>query len=110
VNISIDKNMADKIKPGAVLFVFAKSFDGGGPPVAAKRVEVTEFPINLSLSDADSLMPTANLSSQEKVSISARISLQGIANAQAGDIEAEPVITDTKNKNPVEIILSRVKQ
>ncbi len=110
VNITIDKNMAEKIKPGAVLFVFAKSVNGGGPPVAAKRIEVTKFPVSLNLSDADSLMPTANLSSQEKVSISARISLQGIANAQAGDIEAEAVIIDTKNKKPVDIILSRVKQ
>jgi len=78
--------------------------------VAAKRIEVGSFPVTLELSDADSLMPTANLSSQEKVSLSARISMQGIANAQAGDIEAEAVVTDTSNKNPVEIKLSRVKQ
>jgi len=110
VTISLDKSLASAIKPGAVLFVFAKSVNGGGPPVAAKRIVVNTFPIELELSDADSLMPTSNLSSQEKVSISARISMQGIANAQAGDVEADPVITDTKNTKPIEIKLSRIAQ
>lgn len=110
VIVSIDKSLAASVNPGSVLFVFAKSVNGGGPPVAAKRIEVNTFPIQLELSDADSLMPTANLSSQEKVAISARVSMQGIANAQAGDIEADSVIVETKGSNTVEITLSRVKQ
>ena len=108
--VSIDKSLASSIKSGAVLFVFAKSVNGAGPPVAAKRIEVNSFPIELELSDADSLMPTSNLSSQQKVAVSARISLQGIANAQKGDIEADAVIVDTQNTGLVEIKLSRVKQ
>ena len=108
--VSIDKSLASSIKSGAVLFVFAKSVTGGGPPVAAKRIEVNSFPIELELSDADSLMPTSNLSSQQKVAVLARISLQGIANAQKGDIEADAVIVDTQNTGLVEIKLSRVKQ
>ncbi len=110
VKVSLDKTVAAAVKPGAVLFVFAKSINGSGPPVAAKRIEVGTFPIELELSDTDSLMPTANLSSQEKVSLSARISLQGVANSQAGDIEAEAVIVETRTTNIVEIKLSRVKQ
>ncbi len=110
VQVSLDKSVAAAVKPGAVLFVFAKSISGDGPPVAAKRIEVSSFPIELELSDSDSLMPTANLSSQEKVSLSARISLQGVANSQAGDIEAEAVVVETRTKNIVEIKLSRVKQ
>jgi cytochrome c-type biogenesis protein CcmH len=110
LKISLDKSLAPALKPGSVLFVFAKSVGGAGPPVAAKRIVVNTFPIELELSDADSLMPTANLSSQDKVSLSARISMQGIANAQPGDIEADPVITETKNGRLIEIQLSRVKK
>ncbi len=110
VQISLDKTLASAVKPGAVLFVFAKSVAGGGPPVAAKRIEINTFPVQIELSDADSLMPTANLSSQEKVSISARISMQGVANSQAGDIEADAVIVETTTTNTVEIKLSRVKK
>lgn len=110
VKVSLDKSVAAAVKPGAVLFVFAKSITGGDPPVAAKRIEVSTFPIELELSDSDSLMPTANLSSQAKVSLSARISLQGVANSQAGDIEADAVIVETTSTNTVEIKLSRVKK
>jgi len=110
VTVSLDNSIASAVKPGAVLFVFAKSIAGGGPPVAAKRIETTTFPIQLELSDSDSLMPTANLSSQEKVSLSARISLQGVANSQVGDIEADAVIVETTTTNTVEIKLSRVKK
>ncbi|MEO8001130.1 MAG: tetratricopeptide repeat protein [Arenimonas sp.] len=110
VTVSLDKSLASEIKPGAVLFVFAKSINGGGPPVAAKRIVINTFPVELELSDADSLMPTSNLSSQETVSISARISMQGIANAQTGDIEADPITSDSKNTKTIEIKLSRITQ
>jgi len=108
--VSIDPAMASMVKPGAVLFVFAKTLTGKGPPVAAKRLDASDLPVVLELSDADSLMPTATLSSQEKVSISARISLQGTADAQSGDIEADAIVVDTKSTGTVEIKLSRVKQ
>ncbi len=110
VQISLDKTLASAVKPGAVLFVFAKAINGGGPPVAAKRIEVNTFPIQLELSDADSLMPSAKLSSQEKVSISARISMQGVADSQAGDIEAQAVIIETRSNKTAEVKLSRIKQ
>lgn len=110
VLVSLDTSLATALKPGAVLFVFAKSTDGAGPPLAAKRLEVGDLPIRLELSDADSLMPTAKLFSQEKVSLSARISMRGDAAAQAGDIEADAVVVDTGTTSPVEIKLSRVRQ
>ncbi len=110
IKVTLDKSLAASVKPGSVLFVFAKSLDGKGPPLAAKRIEVDTFPIELELSDADSLMPTAKLSSQKKVSLSARISIQGIANAQVGDIEADSLVVDASSEKPVEITLSRVKK
>lgn len=110
LKVSLDKSLASSVKPGAVLFVFAKSINGGGPPVAAKRIEVTTFPVALELSDADSMMPTAKLSLQEKVSLSARISMQGVANSQTGDIEADALIVATTTTSTIEIKLSRVKK
>ena len=91
LTISLDPKLASTIKPGAVLFVFAKSLDEKGPPVAAKKIDAIDFPIQIELSDADSLMPTAKLSSQEKVAVSARISNEGEAFARSGDIEADTV-------------------
>jgi cytochrome c-type biogenesis protein CcmH len=108
ISVEITSELIGAIKPGDVLFVFAKTIDGAGPPVAAKRVAVNGFPIQLSLSDNDSLMPTAKLSSQEKIQLIARISHNGIANVQPGDIEADAVVSTTKNKEIVRLRLSRV--
>jgi len=110
LTISLDPSLVSTLKPGAVLFVFAKSLDEKGPPVAAKRIDAIDFPIQIELSDADSLMPTAKLSSQEKVVVSARISNDGEAFARSGDIEADTVVVETKSGEPAEIKLSRVKQ
>ena len=110
LTITLDPTLASTLKPGATLFVFAKSLDDKGPPVAAKKIDAVNFPIQLELSDADSLMPTAKLSSQEKVAVSARISIQGEALARPGDIEADTVIVETKSGRASEIKLSRVKQ
>ena len=110
LTITLDPTLASTLKPGAILFVFAKSLDDKGPPVAAKKIDAVNFPIQLELSDADSLMPTAKLSSQEKVAVSARISIQGDALARSGDIEADTVIVETKSASASEIKLSRVKQ
>ena len=41
--------------PGAVLFVFLRSTEGG-PPVAVKRIGQPAFPLELSVSSADSMM------------------------------------------------------
>jgi cytochrome c-type biogenesis protein CcmH len=110
INISVEiaSELIGAIKPGDVLFVFAKTVDGTGPPVAAKRITVNGFPIQLSLSDNDSLMPTAKFSTQEKVQLLARVSHNGVANAQSGDIEADAVISNTENNETIRLRLSRV--
>jgi cytochrome c-type biogenesis protein CcmH len=108
ISVDIASELMSSIKHDDILYVFAKTVDGTGPPVAVKRIAVNGFPIQLSLSDNDSLMPTAKFSSQEKVQLLARISRNGNANAQPGDIEAVAVISNTKNDETIRLRLSRV--
>jgi cytochrome c-type biogenesis protein CcmH len=89
--VQMDPELAKSVPPGAVLFVFARATDGQGPPFAAKRIEGAQFPLPLRLSDADSLMPTAKLSSQTRVLLMARLSASGDAKPGPGDIESRPV-------------------
>ena len=93
--------------PGAVLFVFAKRVDGAGPPVAAKRLPVSAFPIQLELSDADSIMPTATLSRQSAFTLSARISASGSAEAGAGDWQSETRTVQSDKLAPVTLVLRK---
>ena len=65
-----------------------------------------EFPLEVTLDDNDSLMPTLRLSQAGTVEISARVSASGDATAAPGDIESAPV-TATPG-TPVAVTLDRV--
>ena len=65
-----------------------------GLPVAVKRLPAAGFPLELTLSDADGLMPAQKLSMQKRVRLLARISRSGDAAAAPGDLEAEAIELD----------------
>jgi len=70
------------------LFVYARSPEFP-MPLAAVNLDQPEFPFEITLTDANAMTPAAKLSSATQIYVGARLSRSGIANAQAGDIEAE---------------------
>lgn len=107
VEVSIDGVLAAQVRPGDVLYVFARSLDGGGPPLAAKRIVLGTLPQVVSLGDGDSPMPAARLSSQPQVQLIARLSHSGDVQPASGDIEADPVQVATTGKPSVSLVLNR---
>ena len=72
----------------AAVFVLARQSGGMPMPVAARRIRLADLPTTLTLSDADSPMPTRRLSQLPKVEVLARVSRTGVANAASGDPES----------------------
>lgn len=107
IEVEIDPALARTVKPGSVLYVFARSLDGKGPPFAAKRIELGTLPMQLQLSDADSPMPAARLSLQKNILLMARVSETGDVTAASGDIEATPAQVATNGKEKITLILNR---
>ncbi len=105
--VQIDPTLHSLAKPGDVLYVFARSLDGRGPPFAAKRIALGELPLHLQLTDADSPMPAARLSSQENVLLMARLSKTGDVKAASGDIEADPLQVAVHGKGQITLVLNR---
>ena len=92
LRIDADPALVASMPEGAVLFVFARSAEQpASPPVAARRIPSPRFPLELRLSDADSLMPTATLSATGRVELQARFARSGSVEAQQGDLIAAPV-------------------
>lgn len=108
VRVSLAPALASRLTPSDTLFVFARKIDGAGPPVAAKRLPAADFPIELTLSDADSLMPTAKLSAQGEVLVMARISRSGDAAAVPGDLEAEALPVSVSDGAEVSLFIDQV--
>lgn len=105
ISVDIDPALKTERPPGGILFVFAKRLDGTGPPLAAKRMTLSAFPIRVALSDTDSVMPTDRLFSQSAFSLQARISTSGTAEAGAGDWQSETVTLQSDKLVPVTLTL-----
>ena len=65
------------------MFVFARAVGGPPMPLAVKRLTVADLPAEVSLSDADAMMPQLRLSGFPQVELVARVSRAG--NAISGE-------------------------
>lgn len=101
VRIDIAPALRDGLPADAAVFVLAREPGGMPMPVAAKRLTLADLPATVTLSDADSPMPTRRLSQLPKVEVIARVSRTGVANAQAGDLESAPVQVASDAKTAV---------
>ncbi|HET8819616.1 MAG TPA: tetratricopeptide repeat protein [Xanthomonadaceae bacterium] len=106
VTVSLAAALADRMPPGATLYVIARQAGGPPIPVAVERMPARDFPVAVILDDADSLMPTTRLSQAGTVEVSARVSASGDATAAPGDLESAPV-TATPG-TPVAVSIDRV--
>lgn len=111
VEVAVDEALAGRIAPEATLFVVARAAGAGGPaaPLAVKRLAASALPVAVTLDDSLAMAPGINLSSAEEVMIVARVSQQGGAMPQPGDLEgtAGPVAVGG-GADPVRITISKV--
>lgn len=77
VRVSLAPELAGKVQPDDTLFVFARAASGPPMPLAAKRLKVSDLPVEVSLSDSDAMMPQLKLSSFAEIQLVARISRAG---------------------------------
>jgi len=111
VRVSLDPDFAAMVRldPDAVIFVVARLPDGSPMPVAAQRRLVRELPLELTLDDADAVMPTQALSAVQEVELIARISSDGTANAQPDDVTSPPVRITLPADGPVDLVLGGIR-
>lgn len=75
VTISVPEGV--RLPDEGILFVSVHSADGAPMPIAAKRLPLSQFPLKVELTDADSMIPERLLSSLSEVMFKARIDLDG---------------------------------
>ena len=108
VHVDISPALRAKLAPSDVLFVYARMPNGPPMPLAVKRVAAKDFPIDITLTDADGPMPTMLLSQQKTVIIATRVSHSGDATPQAGDFEAAPLMAVVGSKNALTLTIDHV--
>ncbi|MCW0449656.1 c-type cytochrome biogenesis protein CcmI/CycH, partial [Xanthomonas sacchari] len=76
-------------------------------PVAVQKHPLQALPLRVTLSDADSPMPTQKLSQLKQVQVIARLSASGNAMRQDGDLESAPVTVTLPATAPVELVIGK---
>jgi cytochrome c-type biogenesis protein CcmH len=89
LEVDIEPALKSKTKPGDAVFIYAKAMQGPPMPLAVKRIQLSDLPASLTLSDADAMMPSMKLSSFDLVIVGARVSKSGNPVAQSGDFYTE---------------------
>lgn len=94
VRINVDPTLKSRIRPDAVLFVFARSPNQSGPPLAVRRMQMDSFPRKVVLDDTMSMAPMFKMKAGDTVVVTARVSKSGEPSAQPGDLQgtSEPFI------------------
>jgi cytochrome c-type biogenesis protein CcmH len=85
VLVNIDESIRDQIEPGMRLYVFARS-EEMPVPLAARDLEIGDFPVTVTLDESMAMMPQFSLASVSSVFVGATIARE--ATAQQGGFRA----------------------
>jgi cytochrome c-type biogenesis protein CcmH len=89
VTVTLAPALQDQAGAGDTLFVFVRA-PGGGPPLAIRRIDAPSFPVSVTLGPADRMLAGVQMTTGAEVTVGARLSRSGQAQAQPGDLESEP--------------------
>lgn len=105
IHVSLAPALAAQVKPDETLFVFALPAGGaGGPPLAARRLQAGQLPLDITLTDQDSPIPGRTLSGRAEVLVMARISVSGTPEQHPGDLLGQAQ-WDAASGKPVTIVI-----
>jgi cytochrome c-type biogenesis protein CcmH len=100
---------AGHVPAGMVLFVIARTEGSSkGPPLGARKINQPVFPLQLTISDDDSMMPQRPISSAPVLQLQARLSQSGQPTASAGDWQSETMTS--KSEDGDSIVLELVQK
>ncbi len=74
-------------------------------PLAAARYQVRELPLELTLDDSLAMMPQMRISAFEEVSVTAKISMSGTADASPDDRSSEQIRVALPTSGVVELVI-----
>ncbi len=108
VQVSLDPALADKLKPDATLFVFARAAKGPPLPLAIQKLKAGQLPLQVVLDDSMGMLPEMKLGMFEQIVIGARISASGDAMPQSGDLQVLSAPLPVNDKQPVVLVINSI--
>jgi cytochrome c-type biogenesis protein CcmH len=78
-----------------------------GPPMGVRRVSNPALPLELVISDKDSMLEELQISSLPEVQLQARLSLSGSPQARAGDWQSNSVAVSLNSTDTVKLVIDQ---
>jgi cytochrome c-type biogenesis protein CcmH len=92
----------------AALFLIARvPGESAGPPLAVKRINQPSFPMEISLTDADSMLPQRPVSGFTTLQLQARLSITGEALASSGDWQSQAAILSKEQQEDLNLLINQ---
>ena len=101
--VRLAPELAGKVAPGDIVFIFARAAEGPRMPLAILRKRAGDLPAEFTLDDTMAMAPQMKLSAFPRVIIGARVSKSANATASPGDLQglSAPVNVGAKSVSVV---------
>jgi len=97
-----------RIPAGGVLYVMIRSPGPAmGPPIGVRRIIDPRLPLEITITDQDSMLKERQISAETEVQLQARISLTGSPAANTGDWQSAPIIVSLESTENVELVIDQ---
>jgi cytochrome c-type biogenesis protein CcmH len=104
----VSAGAASSIPQGGVLYLVIRAPGPAvGPPIGVRRIIGPKLPLEITISDQDSMLKERQISSESEVQLQARISLTGSPGAQTGDWQSEQVTVTLDSAKNVELVIDQ---
>ncbi len=105
--ITLAPEFERKVPAGAILFLIARKGEGGGPPLAVKRVESPTFPMDFTIGPDDRMIEAMPF--EGPLQLSARLDADGNAMTRApGDLQGQATEMQQPGASGVAIVIDQV--
>lgn len=105
--ITLTSGFERKVPAGAILFLVARKGQGGGPPLAVKRIESPSFPLEFSLGPGDRMIQ--QMPFEGPFQLSARLDTDGNAmTREPGDLQGSAAGSHQPGDTGISIVIDQV--
>jgi hypothetical protein len=92
----------------AVLYVVIRNAGPAmGPPIGVRRINGPTLPLELTITDRDSMIAERKISLESEIQLQARLSLSGSPAARDGDWQSASQTVSLDSDAPVQLVLDQ---
>ena len=108
LTVTAGESAQSRIPAGGVLYVMIRSpGPAAGPPLGVRRIIDPVLPLEITISDQDSMLEERQISSEGEVQVQARISLTGSPAAGSGDWQSASLTVSLDSAEAVVLVIDQ---